>query len=67
MRRLWRGEHPMEKMHTFLVDRVRARFSRPVPFQAGGDRLGMREEITFALAREQVDLVDWRRLPVSRA
>jgi hypothetical protein len=62
MRRLWRGQHPMPKMFTFLVDRVRARFSRPVPFQAGGDRLGLRDEITYALAREQVDLVDWRRL-----
>lgn len=62
MRRLWRGQHPMPKMFTFLVDRVHARFSRPVPFQAGGDRLGARQEITYALAREQVDLVDWRRL-----
>jgi hypothetical protein len=62
MRRLWLGTHPMPKMSTFLVDRVRARFSRPVPFQAGGDRLGHRDEIVYALAREQVDLVDWRRL-----
>ena len=62
MRRLWRGTHPMPKMYTFLVDKVRARFSRPVPFQAGGDRLGTRDEIVYGLAREQVDLVDWRRL-----
>jgi hypothetical protein len=62
MRRLWRGEHPMPKMHTFLVDRCRAVFSRPVPFQAGGDRLGFKSEMEYALAREQVDLVDWRKL-----
>src|SRR5262249_30456665 len=62
MRRLWRGVHPMPKMHTFLIDRCRARFSRPVPFQAGGDRLGHHQDIEYALAREAVDLVDWPRL-----
>jgi hypothetical protein len=62
MRRLWRGTHPMPEMHTFLVDRAVARFSRPVPFQAGGDRLGYREEIEYGLAREKVDLIDWPKL-----
>jgi len=61
-RRLWLGTHPMPKMHTFLVDRARAVFSRPVPFQAGGDRLGLRSEIEYSLAPNQVDLVDWPRL-----
>jgi hypothetical protein len=62
MHRLWRGEHPMPKMHTWLVDKARAVFSRPVPFQAGGDRLGKRSEIMYSMAREQVDLIDWPRL-----
>ena len=62
MRRLWLGTHPMPKMHTFLIDRARAVFSRPVPFQAGGDRLGYRSEIEYSLASNQVDLVDWPRL-----
>src|SRR5262249_22308495 len=42
MRSLWRGAHPVDKMHTWLLDRCRATFSRPVPFQVGGDRLGHR-------------------------
>ncbi len=62
MRRLWRGQHPMPKMFTFLVESARAVFSRPVPFQAGGDRLGYRDQVDYRLAREQVDLVDWPRL-----
>jgi diacylglycerol kinase family enzyme len=62
MGRLWRGQHPMPKMHSWLVDRVRATYSRPVPFQAGGDRLGHRTEVEYGIAREQVDLIDWPRL-----
>ncbi|EYF05686.1 diacylglycerol/lipid kinase family protein [Chondromyces apiculatus] len=60
--RLWRGEHPMPKMHNWLVTRCRAVFSRPVPFQVGGDRLGMREVVDYRLAEDQVDLLDWNAL-----
>jgi len=62
MARLWRGQHPMPKMHTFLVDRARAVFSRPVPFQAGGDRLGHKNEIEYRVADQQVDVLDWARM-----
>jgi hypothetical protein len=37
-------------------------FDRDVPFQMGGDVLGMRRELEFDLAEESVQLVDWRRL-----
>jgi hypothetical protein len=59
---LWRGAHPMEGMLTWMATRVRAVFSRPVPFQIGGDRVGWRREVDYVLAEEQVDLLDWRRL-----
>jgi hypothetical protein len=59
---LWRGVHPLEGMHTWMATRVRAVFSRPVPFQIGGDRVGWRQEVDYVLAEEQVDLLDWRRL-----
>lgn len=62
MGKLWRGEHPMPKMHTWLLTRCNASFSRPVPFQIGGDRLGHKTDVDYALAEEQVDLVDWRAL-----
>jgi diacylglycerol kinase family enzyme len=62
MFRLWRGEHPMPKMHDFLVERVRMDFDRDIPFQIAGDVLGMRRSVEFELAEESVQLVDWHRL-----
>ena len=59
---LWRGRHPVPKMHSWLLTRARAFFSRPVPFQAGGDRLGHKTEVDYSLAPEQVDLLDWKAL-----
>lgn len=62
MFKLWRGEHPIPKMHDFLVERVRMDFDRDVPFQIAGDVIGMRRSIEFELAEESVQLVDWHRL-----
>ena len=62
MRSLWTGAHPVEKMHTWLLTSCKATFSRPVPFQIGGDRMGMRSEVEFKLAQEQVDVLDWREV-----
>ncbi len=62
MRSLWRGVHPLAKMHTWMLTRCRAEFSRPVPFQIGGDRVGWRRVVEYSLAAEHVDLLDWRRL-----
>jgi hypothetical protein len=64
-RRLWRGAHPQPEMHTFLLDRCRCVFSRPVALQIGGDGLGLRTEVEYSLARGKVDLLDWRRLAVA--
>src|SRR5262249_30904890 len=61
-RRLWRGAHPQPQMHSFLVDRCRCVFSRPVALQIGGDSFGERTEVEYRLADEQVDVVDWPRL-----
>jgi diacylglycerol kinase family enzyme len=62
MFRLWRGEHPMPRMHDWFVQRVRMEFDREVPFQMGGDVIGMRRTLEFDLAEESVQLVDWRQL-----
>jgi Diacylglycerol kinase catalytic domain len=62
MRSLWRGAHPVPKMHTWMLTGCRAVFSRPVPFQIGGDRVGWRQEVEYTLAAEHVDLLDWRRV-----
>lgn len=65
MAQLWRGAHPVPKMHTWLLTRCRASFSRPVPFQIGGDRLGIRQEVEYTLAPETIDLLDWRAVPAA--
>jgi diacylglycerol kinase family enzyme len=56
---LWRGTHT-EGMHDWFATAVRMRFSRPMPFQIGGDAMGEREEIVLRAARETVRAVDWR-------
>lgn len=56
---LWTGKHPLPGMHDWFVQGVRMRFSRPMPFQIGGDGLGERDELVLRLAPESVDLVDW--------
>lgn len=56
---LWTGKFPQPGMSDFFVKRARMRFSRPMPFQIGGDPVGFRDEITFAVAPERVRLVDW--------
>jgi diacylglycerol kinase family enzyme len=62
MFKLWRGEHPIPRMHDFLVQRVRMDFDRDVPFQVAGDVIGMRRSVEFELAEESVQLVDWHQL-----
>ena len=62
MRALWKGTHPYPNMHTWLLDGCRAVFSRPVPLQAGGDRLGHESVVDYTLSERTVDLVDWRAL-----
>jgi hypothetical protein len=59
---LWRGQHPLSKMHTWMATRCRAVFSQPVAFQAGGDRLGYKDDVVYSLADEQIDVLDWTRL-----
>ena len=59
---LWRGAHPVDKMHTWLLTGCRAVYSEPVPFQIGGDRVGYRSQIEYSLGHEQVNLLDWRGL-----
>jgi hypothetical protein len=61
-RRLWRGEHPLDGMSTWMVTRARATFSRPVPFQIGGDRIGHRDVVEYGVAPLEVDLLDWSTL-----
>ncbi len=57
---LWAGRHPLANMITWLLTRCTVSFSRPVPFQAGGDLLGYHDEIEYAVSGETVEVLDWR-------
>jgi diacylglycerol kinase family enzyme len=59
MRKLWRGDFPLPGMHDFFLRRVSMRFSRPMPFQIGGDGLGLRDAVEMRVADERVPVVDW--------
>jgi diacylglycerol kinase family enzyme len=56
--RIWRGLD-VKGMYDWFATEVRMRFSRPMPFQIGGDPMGERTEIVLRAAREKVRLVDW--------
>jgi diacylglycerol kinase family enzyme len=62
MFRLWRGDHPVPKMHDFFLTHGRMEFDREVPFQVGGDAVEPRTSFEFKIASDAVDLVDWGRL-----
>lgn len=59
---LWRGAHPLPGMHDWLATHIRMTFSRPVPFQVGGDAWGFRRTVEYRAATRAVSLVDWRRM-----
>jgi diacylglycerol kinase family enzyme len=56
---LWTGL-PAPGLHDFFVKRARMTFSRPMPFQVGGDAHGERTTVEFAVADSPVDVVNWR-------
>ena len=58
--RLWFNVPPRPPgMHDLLVDRIVMRFSRPMPFQIGGDGKGLRSSIELAVAAETAPIVDF--------
>ena len=57
---LWKGAFPQPGMHDLFATAAQFTFSRPMPFQIGGDGIGVRDEITLRVASETVDLVDWK-------
>jgi len=61
-RDLWRGTHPLPKMHTWMLTQCKMKFSRPVPFQIGGDRHGHVSEVDYRIADETVNVLDWQAI-----
>lgn len=59
--RIWAGKYRHPAISDFLLDAVRIRSDRAMPYQVGGDAEGFREEIEFRLAEKDVELVDFSR------
>jgi diacylglycerol kinase family enzyme len=62
MFKLWRGAHPIPRMHDFLLTHGRMEFDREVPFQVGGDVAAPRDHFEFRIATQGIDVVDWTNL-----
>ncbi len=57
--RIWSGGFAHEGLLDFHAERVALRFERPVPLQIGGDAEGWRDELTFGMAANPVEIVDF--------
>ncbi len=57
-RALWRGG-PVRGMHDFLLTNATFTFSRPLPFQIGGDPCAARERLVLRVDPLGVHVVDW--------
>ncbi len=56
---LWNGRWFPNGIHDFHAREVSIRFERPMPLQIAGDAEGYREQISFGIAPNQVELVDF--------
>lgn len=59
---LRRGQHPLKHSHDYLLTQCRLEYDRPVPLEIGGDVVGLREQVSFEVAQQTVDVLDWSRL-----
>lgn len=57
--RMWAGRWFPEGLMDFYVQHVTLRFARPMPLQVGGDAAGYRDTVTFSMAPESVELLDF--------
>jgi diacylglycerol kinase family enzyme len=56
---IWKGRWFPKGVHDFHAQEVEIRFEKPMPLQVGGDAEGYRKEISFGVARGQVELLDF--------
>lgn len=63
VRSIWRGNYRSDRLHDFLVDRIRIECDRPTPLQIGGDVVGPRTEIVAELAERPIQVVDYYAPP----
>ena len=58
--KLWNGTwQKKQKIMDFHASEVDVRFAHEMPFQVAGDAAGYRDHVSFQVAKEQVDLLDF--------
>jgi diacylglycerol kinase family enzyme len=57
--RVWAGEFTHPGLLDFHAERVAVRFERPMPLQVGGDAEGWRDEVSFGMTANPVEIVDF--------
>jgi diacylglycerol kinase family enzyme len=57
MHDIWVGKWEGRNLADYLVKKVSIAFDRPMPFQVGGDALGLRENVSFSVSDFEVDVV----------
>jgi diacylglycerol kinase family enzyme len=63
VRAIWRGNYRSDRLHDFLVDRIRIECDRPTPLQIGGDVVGLRSEIRARMSERPIRVVDYYAPP----
>lgn len=58
---IWRGTYRSPNIRDYYCEKVRMVFDQPIPFQIGGDGVGTRRDVTFALSERSVELIDLAR------
>lgn len=58
---IWKGTYRSGSIQDYYCDKVRMVFDHETPFQIGGDGVGLRKEVTFAVSGRTVDLIDLTR------
>ncbi len=63
---IWRGAHPLALDHHWLLRRCRMEYDREVQVEIGGDVIGPRRSVEYAVADEQVPTIDWSSFAAPR-
>ena len=63
VRKIWQGSYRSERLHDFLVERMRIHCDKPTPLQVGGDAVGERDQIDVSLSQLPIQVVDYYAPP----
>lgn len=63
IRSIWRGTYRSDKVHDFLVDKIRIEYRSPMPLQIGGDPMGKRTVVHAGLSTRPIRVVDFYAPP----